>query len=131
MSGVQRFEDLVAWQKARECTRLIYMMTREDGFARDYGLRDQMRRASVSVMANIAEGFGRNSPAEFHHFLLIAIGSCQELRSHLYVAYDCEYLSEAEFRDLMGQILELGRIVNGLRLSIANNRDRQSEKPRR
>jgi four helix bundle protein len=130
MAGVKRFEDLIAWQKAREFTRQVYEVTRHDRFARDYSLCDQMRRATVSVMANIAEGFGRNSPSEFHHFLLIAVGSCQELRSHLYVALDCGYVSEAEFETLMNSIVDLGRTLNGLRMSVAVNRDMQSRKPR-
>jgi four helix bundle protein len=130
MAGVQRFEDLVAWQKAREFTRQVYTVTRHDNFARDYALCDQMRRAAVSVMANVAEGFGRNSPSEFHHFLLIAVGSCQELRSHLYVALDCGYLADTEFQDLMTKVVDLGRTLNALRMSVANNRDKQLKKPR-
>ena len=78
MGRVERFEDLVAWQKARELAKLIYGISGEGAFARDFGLRDQIRRASVSVMSNIAEGFDRASRAEFHRFLVIAKGSCAE-----------------------------------------------------
>jgi four helix bundle protein len=130
MGGVQRFEDLVAWQKAREFTRHIYTVTRSERFARDYSLCDQMRRSAVSVMANIAEGFGRRSNNEFHHFLSIAVGSCQELRSHLYVALDCGYVSTPEFEDLMARIVDLGRTLNGLRMSVARSRDTQPQKPK-
>ncbi|MCA1795701.1 MAG: four helix bundle protein [Desulfotignum sp.] len=82
------FEGLVAWQKARELTRNIYQVTGEGDFARDFGLKDQIRRAAVSIMSNIAEGYDRGGRAEFHQFLVIAKGSCAEVRSQLYVAYD-------------------------------------------
>jgi four helix bundle protein len=68
---IQRFEDIIAWQKARQLTKAIYAVTRQEPFARDFGLRDQIQRAAVSIMSNIAEGFERMSSAEFHRFLLI------------------------------------------------------------
>ena len=75
MSGkVERFEDLVAWQKARVLTKAIYEMMGQGDIVKDFGLKDQMRRAAVSIMSNIAEGFERNRPAEFHQFLSIAKG---------------------------------------------------------
>ena len=85
---VRRFEDLIAWQKARDLTKRIYSLTQQGGFERDYGLRDQIRRAAVSVMSNLAEGFDRAGRSEFHQFLVIAKGSSAEVRSHLYVALD-------------------------------------------
>ena len=78
---VERFEDLIAWQKARKLTSRIYKTTNEGEFARDYSLRDQIRRAAVSTMSNIAEGFERGGAAEFHRFLVMAKGSCAELLS--------------------------------------------------
>ena len=82
----EKFEDLIAWQKARELTRNIYQVTTQGNFSRDFWLRDQIRRASVSIMSNIAEGFERAGRSEFHQFLVIAKGSCAELRSQLYVS---------------------------------------------
>ncbi len=95
--GCRRPEDLIAWQKARLLTRRIYALTGEARFGRDFGLRDQSRRAAVSVMSNIAEGFERGGAAEFRHFLLIAKGSCGEVISQLYVALDIGYLQEDQF----------------------------------
>lgn len=85
MAKIEKFEDINAWQKARELTNDIYRITYEDGFFRDYSLRNQTRNASVSIMANIAEGFGRRSNKEFINFLNIAHGSAAELQSHLYI----------------------------------------------
>ena len=94
---IEGFEDLLAWQKARALTALIYRITGERALARDFGLRNQIRRTAVSVMSNIAEGFERGRPAEFHQFLSIAKASCAELRSQLYVALDAGYINEALF----------------------------------
>ena len=88
MSSFQRFEDIEAWQKARELTKAIYAMSNDGQFARDFGLRDQIRRASVSIMSNIAEGFERTGDAEFRHFRSMAKGSVGEVRAQLYVALD-------------------------------------------
>ncbi len=88
MSGIHRFEDLIAWQKARVLTKAIYDVTSDGVFAKDFGLRDQIRRASVSIMSNIAEGFERRRTPEFKHFLNIAKASSAEVRSQLYVALD-------------------------------------------
>jgi four helix bundle protein len=96
---VARFEELVAWQKARSLTSQIYRATETGTISRDFGLKDQLRRAAVSIMANIAEGFERGKPTEFHQFLSIAKGSCGELRSHLYVAVDAGYLDKLSFRE--------------------------------
>src|SRR5206468_3923596 len=92
MGTVQRFEDLVAWQKARAMTAAIYQVTRQGLFSKDFGLSGQMQRAAVSVMSNIAEGFERGRRAEFHQFLSAAKASCAELRSQLYTALDAGYL---------------------------------------
>lgn len=116
--GVQRFEDLIAWQKARAFTVQVYHVTAQGKFERDYGLKDQIRRASVSIMSNIAEGFERGSPADFHRFLVIAKASCAEVRSQLYLAGDIEYLTSEEFEQLMSQANELARIIGGLRRSV-------------
>lgn len=86
---IERFEDFIAWHKARKLTADIYRVTSEGRFARDFGLKDQIRRAAVSSMSNLAEGFERGRPAEFHQFLSIAKASCAELRAQLYVALGC------------------------------------------
>ena len=100
---VQGFEDLIAWQKARELTKAIYEITRQRPLATDPGLADQLRRASVSIMSNIAEGFDRGSRPEFHRFLSIATGSCGETRALLVVASDAGYLDGATFDRLKRQ----------------------------
>src|SRR5437870_4643918 len=98
MSGnIQRFEDLIAWQKARRLTAEIYRASGQGRFANDWGLRNQIQRAAVSAMSNIAEGFERRRPSEFHQFLSVAKGSCAELRSQLYVALDVMYLDQDSF----------------------------------
>lgn len=122
--NVRRFEDLIAWQKARDLTRLIYKLSNDGNFARDYGLRDQIRRAAVSVMSNLAEGFDRAGRAEFHQFLVIAKGSCAEVRSQLYVALDAGYLPQHEFDAAINRAEELARIIGGLRASVAKQRHR-------
>lgn len=118
MSGVLRFEDLIAWQKARVLIKEVYDITNKGEFARDFGLRDQIRRAAVSVMSNIAEGYERNSPGDFYRFLMIAKASCAEVRSQLYVALDVGYLTEGEFKPLITISTEVGRIIGGLGKSI-------------
>src|SRR4030095_14387167 len=97
MSKVERFEDLIAWQKARVLTRNIYQATRQGPFAKDFGLTGQIQRASVSIMSNIAEGFERGSLGEFHQFLVTSKASCAEVRSQLYVSFDIGYLAEDQF----------------------------------
>ena len=122
---IERFEELIAWQKARVLTFEIYKATAEGDFARDFGLKNQIQRAAVSVMSNVAEGFERGRPAEFHQFLSVAKASCAELRSQLYVALDVRYLDQAQFEQLMVLAHEVGRIVGGLRAAVERNRDAQ------
>jgi four helix bundle protein len=111
MAKIDRFEDFIAWQKARALTATIYKITNEGTFSRDYSLRDQIRRASSSIMANIAEGFERGGHSEFEHFLSIAKASCAELRSHLYIALDAGHLRELEFNKLLRNAEEVGQII--------------------
>ena len=103
---IRSFQDLIAWQKARILTAKIYRITSEGAFARDFGLKDQIRRAAVSVMSNIAEGFERGRPTEFHQFLSIAKGSCAELRSQLYVAVDAGYLNKMILMPCLTRLLK-------------------------
>ena len=113
MSEIKRFEDLDTWQRARELTRLIYEISSSSNFARDFGLRDQIRRAAVSILSNISEGFERGGNKEFLMFLSYAKGSCGELRSHMYVALDQEYINDEVFSSIMDKILELSRMISG------------------
>jgi len=119
---VERFEELIAWQKARQLTKAIYEITRSGVFAKDFDLVRQIRSASVSIMSNIAEGFERGNSNEFHHFLVIAKASCAEVRSQLYVALDAGFLTTQQFQQLLIQAEEVGRVVGGLRVSIAAKR---------
>lgn len=120
---VRRFEDLIAWQKARELTCKIYRITENGAFARDFGLRDQVRRSSVSIMSNLAEGFERGRRTEFHQYLSIAKSSCAELRSHLYVALDARHVDEPAFCRLMVLAEEVAKIIGGLRSAVQKQRD--------
>ena len=114
MPRIRRFEDLEAWKIARLAVRDIYLLTKRSEFARDFGLKDQIRRAAVSVIANIAEGFERDGDKEFLNFLSIAKGSAGEARSLLYVALDQGYISEEEFIKVTGQLIECSRVISGL-----------------
>ncbi|MDO8587189.1 MAG: four helix bundle protein [Armatimonadota bacterium] len=125
MGKITRFEELLAWQKARELTREVYRITKDGPFSRDYGLTGQIRRAAVSIMANIAEGFERGGRSEFHQFLSVAKASCAELRSHFYVALDAGCVDEPAFRKLIALAEEQARIVGGLRSAVGKQRDEQ------
>src|SRR5688500_6967741 len=115
---IEKFEDLIAWQKARILTKKIYEITNQGDFARDYGLRDQIRRSSVLVMSNIAEGFERFNSKEFHYFLNVAKSSCGEVRSQLYVSNDVNYIGQEKFSELKNDCEELSRILGKLRSSV-------------
>lgn len=110
----QKFEELIAWQKARVLTNYIYSFTEERSVARDFGYRDQLRRASVSIMSNIAEGFGHSSNRQFHKYLSISKASTLEVQSLLYVALDANYIKEAEFNKLYNLSTEVVSIISGL-----------------
>ncbi len=97
---ITRFEDIEAWQLGRALTRLVYSVVKKKKFFNDYGLKDQVCRASVSIMANIAEGFDSGSGAEFARFLAYAQRSCSELQSEMYVALDQDYITKKEFDEI-------------------------------
>lgn len=113
MAQIRRFEDIEAWKKARELAKEIYVVTSRGAFARDFSLRDQIRRAAVSVCANIAEGFARQTDREFVQFLYTARGSVAEVQSQLYVARDLEYVSEDCFLGLYGMADDVSRMISG------------------
>ncbi len=114
MATFQRFEDIEAWKKASELTKDVYKIIHNSKFSKDYGLRDQICRASVSVMSNIADGFERDGTREFVQFLSVAKGSIGEIKSQLYVALDQEYIEKIEFERIFNEAKETGRIIGGL-----------------
>jgi len=119
MATFRRFEDIQAWQKARTVTQYVYRITGDGRFAKDYGLRDQIRRASVSIMANIAEGFARRSDKDFAYFLNISRSSAAEVQSHLYVALDQEYVNEIDFNEIYNGIEETSKMIFALAKHLA------------
>jgi four helix bundle protein len=123
MATFQRFEDIEAWKKARQLTKEIYSLSNEGIFAKDFGLKDQVRRAAVSVMSNIAEGFERSGTGDFLRFLAIAKGSAGEVRSQLYVAYDLAYVDEERFGKLMDAAMQISRLLAGLMGYLKDYRD--------
>lgn len=108
---IEKFEDIIAWQKAEELTLLIYKAFKN---SKDYSFRDQIQRASVSVMNNIAEGFERKGNKEFKHFLFIAKGSCGEVRSMLYLALNLEYINKEHYEKYYNLSVEISKILSGL-----------------
>lgn len=113
MAKIEKFEDILAWQKSRELTRLIYKASRAGEFGKDFSLKDQIRRACISITSNIAEGFERGGNKEFVQFLGHSKGSCGEVRSQLYVALDEEYVAEDHWQELHDRCLEISRLLDG------------------
>ena len=101
MAGITRFEEIEAWKTARQLTNAIYKLVNQAGFNRDFGLRDQIRRASVSVMSNIAEGFESRTDIQFINFLGTAKASAGEVRAQLYVALDQQYITAEQFKEIL------------------------------
>jgi four helix bundle protein len=119
---VERFEDLIAWQKSMDLAVDMYELTRSRPFSRDYKLTDQVHAAAISVPANIAEGFERGTRAEFHHFLSISKGSCAELRTYIHLARRLGYLDQKTAAARLHQAEEVSRIIGGLRMTVARQR---------
>ncbi|MEW6297095.1 MAG: four helix bundle protein [Thermodesulfobacteriota bacterium] len=113
MATLRRFEDLQAWQKARELVRTIYQISAHGDLSKDYGLKDQLCRAAVSVMSNIAEGFARPSERDFMRFLAIAKASAIEVQSLLYVAWDVGYIDKTKFEHLYAAAEETVAPIGG------------------
>jgi four helix bundle protein len=113
MAKIEQFEDIEAWKKGRELRKSIYACGKAGKFATDYPLRDQIRRASISITSNIAEGFEREGNREFIQFLANSKGSCGELRDQLYVALDEQYITKEQFEILYRNALEVSRIISG------------------
>jgi len=115
---VEKFEDLIVWQKAHELAIGIYGLTSREPFCRDFGLRDQIQRAAVSVMSNIAEGFERYSRPEFRQFLSVARGSVAEVRSQLYLARSLQYVDEEDFDRIYSLCKDISNLTGALRKSL-------------
>jgi four helix bundle protein len=113
MAG-KRFEELPVWMRARELVRSIYEFSDKGAFARDFALRDQIRRAAVSVVSNVAEGYERDGNRELLQFLYVAKGSCGEVRAQVHVARDLGYLDEEVYRELVDRCVEISRMLAGL-----------------
>ncbi len=114
MARIERFEDIEAWKKGRSLASQVYQVTSSGEFARDFGLRDQVRRAAVSIPSNIAEGFERGGDKEFRQFLAHAKGSTGELKTHLYIALDAGFVGHDQFEILYVQASEIAQIIGGL-----------------
>ena len=113
MGTITKFEDIEAWQKARELTNAVYSCSGKGAFAKDFGLRDQIRRAAVSIMSNIAEGFERSGSAEFLQFLAIAKGSAGEVEAQLYVALDQGYINQEQFDSIRSTASSTKKLIAG------------------
>ncbi|MBK5258486.1 MAG: four helix bundle protein [Thermoanaerobaculia bacterium] len=129
MSRIERFEQLIAWQKARLLTKHVYLRSLEDVFARDFALSGQIRRSAISIPSNIAEGFERGGRREFHQFLSIAKSSCAELRTQIYIALDIGYLNETVAKEMLTEAEEVGRIIGGLRRAVGRQTARRRRAP--
>jgi len=116
--AIQRFEDIIAWQKAQDLAYQIYL---EFNNLRDFGFRDQIRRAVVSISNNIAEGFDRRTDADFSRFIYYAIGSCSEEKSMLYLAARLNYIETEKSRILIEQTIEISKISHGLIKTLSKN----------
>jgi four helix bundle protein len=121
MAKFSKFEEIQAWQKANVATLQVYRLTSNSNFSKDFGLKDQIRRASVSIMANIAEGHGRRTNAEFANFLNLARGSTAEVQSHLHIALGLDYVSQTDFDELYQQLTEISRMTLALAQYLRNS----------
>lgn len=118
MALIRKFEDIVAWQEARKLVRMVYQITSRGEFSKDFGLRDQIRRASVSTMTNIAEGFDCESNVEFARFLVIARRSSVEVQSLLYAALDIGYIDQDTLKAYYEQAFKTKGLINALKRSL-------------
>ena len=129
MAKLERFEDLEVWQQARQLVKKVYACARQGEFARDYGFRDQICRAAVSIVSNIAEGFDRRSNSQFLQFLDIANGSAGELRAQLYIAHDLAYISSAQFNVLYANVTAIGKMLTSLIRHLRSSPNHPPTKP--
>lgn len=126
MAGITRFEEIEGWKTARRLTNKIYELSNQAGFNRDFGLRDQIRRACISIMSNIAEGFESRTDVQFVNFLGMARASAGEVRAQLYIALDQNYIAQAQFDDAFQLVQTCSRqIANFIKYLEANPRPRR------
>lgn len=130
MAAITKFEDLIAWQEARLLVKMVYKLTTEGTFSKDFGMRDQIQRASVSAMTNIAEGFDCESTAEFARFLGFARRSAVEVQSLLYAALDVEHIKQDIFKSYYEQAKKCKALIGGLKQGILKNPRRASSTSR-
>ena len=127
MAKIERFEEIVAWQKGMDLCVRIYSISDDGKFAKDYGLRDQIRRAAVSIPSNISEGFERESNNQFIYFLQIAKASAGELRTQITLARRLNYLSEEDFKKLNDEVLEVSKVIIGFIAYLRNSKKKKLE----
>lgn len=116
--SIRKFEDILGWQEARKLTQTVYQLSDEGAFAKDFALRDQLRRAAVSSMANIAEGFDCDSKREFIRFLGYARRSLAEVQSLLYIALDAKYITPPQFQALYQQAHKAKALISGFKAAL-------------
>jgi four helix bundle protein len=119
-----KIEDLEVWKKGCRLTVDIYKLTGEGKFEKDWGFRDQLRRASLSIPSNVAEGYERKSVKEFKHFLNIALGSCAELRTQLYIAHAVEYITKDQMNNMVEKCLELSAQISKLSKNLKTSKSK-------
>jgi four helix bundle protein len=119
--AVKQFEDLEVWKEARRLTQIIYRLTKGEKFSKDFALRDQIQRAAVSIMSNIAEGFERGGNQEFIQFLYVAKASCGEVRSQIYVALDQGYIDQKQTDELTKSFKRLSSMISNLIIYLRNS----------
>ena len=117
---INNFEDIDSWKEARQLTNIIYSLTKKGNFNKDFGLKDQIRRAAVSIMSNIAEGFDSNSNKSFINFLNYSFRSTSEVQSILYVAIDQKYIDQKEFESLYENCNKIKSLIGGLKRYLNN-----------
>jgi four helix bundle protein len=125
---IKKFEDIETWKKARQLTNRIYEISCNNEFSNDFSLKGQIRKASRSIMLNIAEGYGRKSNTEFRRFLDYAHGSCAEVQSALYIALDQNCISKQQFYEINENIDEISRMITGFSIYLRNRIDKQKTK---
>ncbi len=113
MGKFSSFEEIISWQKSRIFNKRIYLITENPNFKKDFDLVRQIRRASISISSNIAEGFERNTDKEFIYFLYVAKASAGEVRSQIYLAFDLEYITKKEFEELLESVTEISKLLSG------------------
>jgi len=127
---IERFEDIEAWKEARKLANMIYDISDKERFSQDFGLKNQIRNASVSVMSNIVEGFDRGTNREFIQFLIVGRASASEVKSQLYVALDRKYVTSDKFHEIYDQISKIISLIDGFIRYLRTNLKHKTQQPR-